>query len=88
MKNCMDKTAKSQRIKIYEKMETRISEVMNVNDNINKHNFRGKEEFFRMTNYLSDSITFSMEYLISVDSDKKSGIIKVAYVFYPLGCDG
>ena len=69
-------------------METRIYEVMKVNDNINKQIFIGKEEFRRMKNDLSDSVTFSMAYLSSVESDKKSGIIKVAYVFHPLGCYG
>ena len=69
-------------------METIIAEVMNVNDKINKQHFRGKEYFCWMTNELSDSVTFSMAYLSSVDSDKKSCIIKVAYVFHPLDCDG
>ena len=69
-------------------METRISEVIKVNDKINKQNFRGKEDFCRMTNDLSDSVTFSMAYLSSVDSDKNLGIIKMAYVFHPLGYDG
>ena len=88
MKKWMEKTSKSQRIKTYEEMETRIAEVIKVNDKINKQNFRGKEDFCRMTNDLSDSVTFSMAYLSIVDSDKKSGIIKVAYVFHPLGCNG
>ena len=39
----MDKTENSQRIKTDEEMETRIAEVVKVNDNINKQNFRGKE---------------------------------------------
>ena len=58
-------------------METRISEVMKVNDNINKHHFRGKEEFRRMKNDLLESVTFSMLYLCSVNSDNKPGVIKV-----------
>ena len=37
---------------------------------------------------LSDSVTFSMAYLISVDSDKNACIIKAAYVFHPLECNG
>ena len=69
-------------------METRIAEAMKVNDNINKQHFRGKEEFCWMTNDLSDSVTLSMAYLNNVDSDKNSGIIKMAYVFHPLGYDG
>ena len=42
IKKRMDKTAKIQRIRIDEEMETRISEVMKVNDKINKQHFRGK----------------------------------------------
>ena len=61
---------------------------MKVNNKINKQHFRGEEEFCQMTNDLPDSITFSMVYLSSVDSDKNSGIIKVAYVFHLLGCNG
>ena len=39
-------TENSQKIKIDEEIETIISEVMKVNDKINKHNFRKEEEFF------------------------------------------
>ena len=56
----MDKTANIKRIKTYEEMETRIAEVMKVNENINKHNFKGKEEFCQIKNDLSDSVNFSM----------------------------
>ena len=41
-----------------------------------------------MTNDLSDIVTFSIAYLNSVDSDQKSDIIKMSYVFHPLRCDG
>ena len=58
MKNWMDKTSKSQRIKTDEEMETIISEVMKVNDKINKQHFRGKEEFCRKIHDLSDSVIF------------------------------
>ena len=88
IKKRMDKTAKIQRIRIDEEMETRISEVMKVNDKINKQHFRGKEKFRLMKNDLSDSVTFSMAYLKSVDSEKNSCMIKVDYVFHLLGCDG
>ena len=88
MKKSMGKIAKSKRIKTDKETETRIAEVMKVNYNINKQHFRGKEEFLWTTNDLSDSVTFSMAYLSSVDSDKNSGIIEVDYVFHPLGCDG
>ena len=60
MKKWMEKTAKSQRIKTDEEMDIRIAEVMKVNENINKHNFKGKEEFCQIKNDLSDSVNFSM----------------------------
>ena len=42
MKKWMGKTENSPRIKTDEEMETRISEVIKMNDKINKHHFRGK----------------------------------------------
>ena len=71
MKKRMYKTAKIPRIKTDKETETIIVEVMKVNKNTNKKHFRGKEDFRRMKNDLSDSVTFSMAYLSSADSDKK-----------------
>ena len=45
MKKWMKKTAKSQKIKTDEGMETIIDEVMKLNDKLNKQHFRGKEDF-------------------------------------------
>ena len=44
-KKWMEKTAKSQKIKTDEGMETIIDEVMKLNDKLNKQHFRGKEDF-------------------------------------------